>query len=949
MINLRRLALSAGLMASLILGASARADVIWVGWDSTDWADANNWAQGFPTNAGAGNVIINPSSYNPCVVSNAGNYTVDGVYVSIGAGFTVLPGGQLTIPTTFVTGIWGNCLPVEITGGALNIAGYLNIGAGGYNGNVAISGGTVTAGALSITAAGGSVLDLSGTGKFVTVIGQLGNINYWIKYGHNITAYGGTGTVNVDTNTNPGHIILTGISAPVITTRYWTGSASRSWSNPNNFQSQGANLPGVPETGNTVWLPSWAASEPLINNGGHASLNTLYVNKNATIAVGGSLSATYLKVGQDTNATLTVSGGTLSASNHLDVGGYGGVANMIISGGSVAVGGLYFNLNGDSGNLSASCMSLSGGTLTANSISINETHGCNLNLCGGTLVLPSSQLSAVQIWMNDGSITAYGMATTINDFDIDSTTTPGSLRITAKILGFAAPTFPQWDPQVFTNLPSSLDQAMNLVPPGARIVASDNGAFGCAVAPNGEVYFTEYIGSSVKKYNPVSGDVTTLVSSRPGAFGIAVDSSGNIFYAQEGESNASLVTKRTTGGSETTIMSGLDRVRQLATDTMGNLYVVLEAGSILKWTASSGTTTILLGQGTMPLTPEGIAVRPDGRIYFQTYSHGGHGTGMGMTEGAVWVRETNGVIHPFASGFSRGRGLALHPSGDLYAASEANVWDNGNSGVLFKIATNGVVTPVLTGIDYPQFPAIGSDGKVYFGLGRDLQLACYDPRHSFTPQVISSPAGLALTAEGATWGPGAGLNYPIGVKITNPDNAGDSLTVTNYITFEPGATDMRMWLNVPVTNLSISLVQVPDTAGNPNSGLFKVPNVSVTWPYGSGAGIAVPLRIHQRCRWPMTNGGDACCSAPAPDFAETPVSYLVYVSVVGPPALKIQLWTGNQVRISWPTTATGYALQRSATVSAGYASPSLTVTVEGSENVVYDTRSSGARFYRLIK
>ena len=79
------------------------------------------------------------------------------------------------------------------------------------------------------------------------------------------------------------------------------------------------------------------------------------------------------------------------------------------------------------------------------------------------------------------------------------------------------------------------------------------------------------------------------------------------------------------------------------------------------------------------------------------------------------------------------------------------------------------------------------------------------------------------------------------------------------------------------------------------------------------------------------------------------MSYLVYVSVVGPPALKIQLWTGNQVRISWPTTATGYALQRSATVSAGYASPSLTVTVEGSENVVYDTRSSGARFYRLIK
>jgi len=618
-----------------------------------------------------------------------------------------------------------------------------------------------------------------------------------------------------------------------------------------------------------------------------------------------------------------------------------------MTGGSAAVGGLYFNLNADSGGLNASCLTLSGGTLTANSISINETHGCNLNLCGGTLVLPSSQLSLAGIWMNDGSITAYGMATTTNDFNIDSTTAPGSLLLTAKNPGFASSTFTAWDPQVFTNLVSPLDQSMNLVPPGARIVTSDNGAFGCAVAPSGEVYFTELIGGNVNKYNPVSGAVTVLVSNLSGAFGIAVDSFGNVFYAQDLD-NAALVFKRTPGGVVTQIMSGLNRVRQLTTDTAGNLYVVLEAGSILKWTASSGTTATMLAQGTIPLTPEGIAVRPDGRMYIQTYSHGG-GTGMVLSEGAVWVRETNGVIHPFASGFSRGRGLALHPSGDLYAVAEANVWDQGNSGVLFKIDTNGVMTRVLTGIDYPQFPAIGSDGKVYFGMGRDSQLACYDPQNNFAPQVIASPAGLSLTAEGATWGPGAGMNYPIGVKLTNPDNAGNSLTITNYITFKPGATDMRLWLNIPVTNLSISLAQVPDTGGNTNSGLFKVPSITVTWPYGLGTGIAMPLRKHQRCRWPMTDPGSLSSSTPAPDFAETPVSYLVYVSVVGPPALKIQPWTGNQVRISWPSTATGYGLQRSATVNTGYTSPGLTVTVEGSDSVAYDTRGSGARFYRLTK
>ena len=74
------------------------------------------------------------------------------------------------------------------------------------------------------------------------------------------------------------------------------------------------------------------------------------------------------------------------------------------------------------------------------------------------------------------------------------------------------------------------------------------------------------------------------------------------------------------------------------------------------------------------------------------------------------------------------------------------------------------------------------------------------------------------------------------------------------------------------------------------------------------------------------------------------MSYLVYVSIVTPPALKIQPWTGNQVRISWPALATGYALQRSIAVNTGYASPGLTVTVEGSERAAYDTRAASARF-----
>ena len=957
------LALSSVMIALLLLGASARADVIWVGWNSTDWGDPGNWWDNVanvsqsPTNTGSGTVVINPGP-NVCVVSNAGNYTMGFVYVSIGVGITVLPDGQLTVPGDFVTGVWGNSLPVEVTGGELNIGGYLNIsprnGDGtNYVGHVNISGGMVTAGNLTIGASTNAVIDLSGTGKFVTVIGQLANINYWINYGHNITAFGGTGAVNVDTNTNPGHIILTGVAAPPITTRYWNGSASQSWSNPNNFQSQGSNLPGVPETGNTIWLAAWAASEPLINNSGNATLNAVYADKNATIATGGSLSTTYFKLGQDTNAMLTVSGGSLSAANHLDVGGYsGGVATLNMSGGSVTVGGLYLNLSGDMNSVGGSFVNLSGGTLTdSGALSINESHATLMNLAGGTLVLPSSQLTAARIWMIDGSIAAYGVAGSTNNFNIDQTTIPGSLVVTAIYSGFVADTFTQWNPQVFTNLPTALDQSMPLVPSGLHVLTNANYCFGTAVGTNGEVYFTEWENQTVRKYNPVSGALTTVVSGRAEIFGVATDNAGNLFYSQDSEASMphGTVIKRTPGGSETTIITNLVRPRQIATDTAGNLYVVLEAGQILKWTKSTGVTTTLVGQDQMSRTAEGIAVAPDGRIYFSTYGHGA-GPGTALTAGAVWVRETSGAIRPIAAGFARGRGLALHPNGDLYLAAEANVWDNGNSGILVRIGTNGVVTRVMTGLDYPQFPSIGADGKVYVSIARDDKLVCYDPQNSFAPQTIATP-GVTLIAEGATWQQTAGANYPIQLHLTNTNNLSDTMTIAGFLQATQANGKIGMWFNVPVTNLHISLVAIPDpNSGNTNTGDFLLPASSVTCAYGAAESFVIPLREHKRCRWPMTNLGTAL-ESPGPGFGETPVSYLVYVSVESRPALKIQPWTGNQVRISWPVTATaaGYSLRRSTTVGTGYSSPSLSVATEGSDSVSYDTIVSGARFYRLIK
>ncbi len=71
------------------------------------------------------------------------------------------------------------------------------------------------------------------------------------------------------------------------------------------------------------------------------------------------------------------------------------------------------------------------------------------------------------------------------------------------------------------------------------------------------------------------------------------------------------------------------------------------------------------------------------------------------------------------------------------------------------------------------------------------------------------------------------------------------------------------------------------------------------------------------------------------------------------PRLKIQLWSGNQVRISWSTIFPGYTLQYKLGLFGTWADvafpPATGVFTEADEYVVYDPIGVAAKFYRLIK
>gem|GEM_PF-3065770 len=499
---------------------------------------------------------------------------------------------------------------------------------------------------------------------------------------------------------------------------------------------------------------------------------------------------------------------------------------------------------------------------------------------------------------------------------------------------------PAIDPRLIVSLPSSLDQAMVGTPNGLHVLAEAAYSFGTTVTGSGDVYFTEFGNQRIQRFNVSDGSLTTIVTNRPGLYGITTDRQGNIFYAQDSDVGTGRIVKRTPSGSEEVICSGLTRPRQLSTDADGNVYAVLETRSILKWNSATGNVQTVVNslqiQASSP--PQGVAVASDGRIYFSTYSEMGS-YGVALQPGGVWVRETNGSISQVAGGLWRARGLAFHPNGKLYAVTEANAWDQGNSGLLVEIDPAKKTTKnLLTGIDYAQFPAVGPDGRIYVTAARDEKLVEYDPAQQFRSQAIAE-RDLELSVENATWRETiAQAAFPLGLKI-------DSVAVDGYLTFGQGASDASMWLKLPASRFSA----VNPNQSSPGPGFYPTPTVTVDWHYGGSQGYAVPLRDHVRCRWPMTNVGTVN-ESPAPDFSEDPEAFLVYVDVKAPANLSANRWKGGSgwnSAVNWstgtaPTAVSGESWVEPLRVWSATSFPVVSTAGNKVQNLILGDNGEGA-------
>ena len=109
---------------------------------------------------------------------------------------------------------------------------------------------------------------------------------------------------------------------------------------------------------------------------------------------------------------------------------------------------------------------------------------------------------------------------------------------------------------------------------------------------------------------------------------------------------------------------------------------------------------------------------------------------------------------------------------------------------------------------------------------------------------------------------------------------------------------------------------------------------------------------------PHSGAGSAAGSTALLTFAQTATGdqtvlldnvAIVPGGVVTGPPLRGRIATGNTFRISWPNSATGFALQSSASLPGGWTDVGLPAVDDGTDDIVTDTIGNGTRFYRLRK
>ena len=426
------------------------------------------------------------------------------------------------------------------------------------------------------------------------------------------------------------------------------------------------------------------------------------------------------------------------------------------------------------------------------------------------------------------------------------------------------------------------------------------------------------------------GGVYSAAAAAPGQLFLALDGvcvAGNC--AMPGIVRRVALADEATGAiaSEAIIATNLTAPRQMTVDALGRVFVVLEnsPAGVLRIDPATGEAVMVVSPEEAA-TPQGVAVAASGDIFFSDYGStaaaadpAGHGVlaGVAQSAGSLRVkRAAGGAVETLATGVWRARGIALDsPSGDVFIVSEANAWDQGSSGSVWRWrASDGALLLIAAGLDYPQFPVLGGakGDQLFVPLARHNFIARIDTSSQARPFVpaAGAPAGVDVAVSGGAWlltGGGAAAAAAKAAAAAAAAAAATSpilslrcergaLALSGPFSADAAGATVSAWVRVPA-----ALLPTVD-GGRQKDGYpgfvreYALPRCACAIAGGGSSGaaacsvLAEAEHAHSGARWPMLAayvGGDrrflsrsfpAGASEGAAAFSEAPAAYLVFVT-----------------------------------------------------------------------
>ena len=471
------------------------------------------------------------------------------------------------------------------------------------------------------------------------------------------------------------------------------------------------------------------------------------------------------------------------------------------------------------------------------------------------------------------------------------------------------------DPEIFKLIGTTGVTVPNLAtastyPTGALAFIPTHYNMSAAIGPDGSIYWTEFGKMRLMKYS--SKGLEVVLANTPGLYGVIVDAKGRVYVGQDmsdhpfhggpdagkfqgsvsrvdfDKANRAILTK---------VIKYIRRPRQLLMDGT-TIFLTLEAERRIISCSNADTRT-------NPCIPKPTGENPksnDDRNYFKTElttNAISPPNGLAYRDGVFYwaetgiyqlnadkskwiekgrVRSSSGKpgeqIKTVVEGLGRARGLGFDAAGNLYVTCESEDKDEGNTGTLGVITPNGKYSILLSGLDYPQFPAVYPNGSVLITTARENFMLLYQPNLKFDP-LKSGYQGTELYGSNFTNGANSGKNLKLVLEFTD-------LKKTFSFAVTPSNSNAKYgWLTVDINSLKLpkallnryTIEPAERNALVPGPGWFRTPPVKCTI---GGKPCSAKILVHRTqggWRWPMTypNG----IEMPFPGFTENPDKFLV--------------------------------------------------------------------------